>query len=446
MAQSQPQYSIAFSEHPVHKSLKQLKEQVAEFSDDLMKAAQDHDPQSALVRLESVLDYIGALLASADPALVTSQMLDNLDAPVQQISSFLTPLIESQDFGQIPNVQAGIEALLNASVQLAPAIGVWAKSDEKKAAALLGEASSAKTRQLQEQASHLQGQLDQLREQVAETSDSMKSDSEERVKELQGQLDTLKAEAEAERTRVQQTIDSLETSFKTEQEARDAQFEASTKSFSGEAEEVIEQFKASGREVQVESKTEADAAVANIEYESKKITDFLAEKKQEAIDLVDAEAASSTAGAFKKEAEEQKHEADLWRLLALGLGGFAVFVALIAVGLAVEGLADGNSFIFAKVAAITLLLGIAGYAAGQSGQHRHREKRARRLYLELVAFKPFSEPLPEPERHAVRKEFIERLFVGDPGAEGEDHKDDEARLSDENLSVLLKFMDMVRSR
>lgn len=65
--------------------------------------------------------------------------------------------------------------------------------------------------------------------------------------------------------------------------------------------------------------------------------------------------------------------------------------------------------------------------------------------MELVAFKPFSEPLPEPERHSVRKEFIERLFVGDPGAEGGDHKDDDVRLSDENLSVLLKFMDMVRS-
>ncbi|MDQ3724657.1 MAG: hypothetical protein M3335_02000 [Actinomycetota bacterium] len=30
-------------------------------------------------------------------------------------------------------------------------------------------------------------------------------------------------------------------------------------------------------------------------------------------------------------------------------------------------------------------------------------------------------------------------------AEGEDHKDDDVKLSDENLSVLLKFVDVVRS-
>jgi hypothetical protein len=50
-----------------------------------------------------------------------------------------------------------------------------------------------------------------------------------------------------------------------------------------------------------------------------------------------------------------------------------------------------------------------------------------RLYLELVAFKPFSEPLDDPERNSVRNEFIERPFVGDPGAEGEDHKGENVR-------------------
>ncbi|HVQ57896.1 MAG TPA: hypothetical protein VMS60_03205 [Solirubrobacterales bacterium] len=445
MAQSQPQYSIAFNEHPVHESLKQLKDQVAGLSDELLRAAQDHDPQSALVRLETVLEYIGALLASADPALVTSQMLDNLDAPVQQISSFLTPLKDNKDFAQIPNVQAGFETLLNTAVQLAPAIGVWAKTDEKKAAALLGEASSAKTRQLQEQAGDIQGQLDQLRTQISETSDSMKTTAEERAKELEDQFGTLKAEAEAERARVQKTIDGIESQFQSEQETRSAQFEEAKKALTDQTELVIQESKEAAAKSLESEEERADKVIADLHERSSEVVNFLAEKKQEAIAMVDVEATSSTAGAFKKEAEEQKHEADLWRLLALGLGGFAVLVALVAVVLVVEGVADGNSFIFAKIAAITLLLGIAGYAAGQSGQHRHREKRARRLYLELVAFKPFSEPLPEPERHAVRKEFIERLFVGDPGAEGEDHKDDDVKLSDENLSVLLKFMDMVRS-
>jgi hypothetical protein len=181
MAQSQPQYSIAFNEHPVHENLKQLKDQVADLPGELLKAAADQDPESTLPRLELVLEYLGALLASTDPALVTGQMLGNLDAPVQQISSFLIPLKDNEDFAQIPNIQAGIESSLNAAIQLAPALGVWAKTDQKKAATLLGEASSAKTRQLQGQANDLQGQLDRLREQVDQTSESLKTSSEERV-------------------------------------------------------------------------------------------------------------------------------------------------------------------------------------------------------------------------------------------------------------------------
>lgn len=442
MAKSQSQYSIAFNEHPVHENLKQLKQQVADLPDELLEAAREHDAPVLLPRLEPALEFVGALLASADTALVTTQMLDELNEAVQQISSALTPFKDNTDFEQLPTIQSGVEALLNRSLRMAPAIGVWAKTDARKAAAQLGEASSEKTRQLQQQASDLQGQLSQLKEQADQASDSMKTTAEERVKELAGQLDTLKTEAEAERARVQQAIDSFETQFKSEQEARDTRFEEIKQELATKAEEAIEAFKTSGNEAQSEAKTEADTAVANLEHKSKEVMDFLSEKKQEAIDMVDTAATSTTAGAFKTEAEEQKEEADQWRRNAIIGGAVAVLVALAAVVLAVGEWGGGTALIVAKVTAVTLLLGIAGYAAEQSGQHRRREQRARRLYMQMVAFKPFSEPLPEAEKNTVRKEFIERMFVGDAA---EDHKGDDAKLSDENLSVLLKFIDAVRS-
>lgn len=442
MVKAQSQYGIAFNEHPVHENLKQLKQQVADLPDELLEAAREHDAPALLPRLEPALEFVGALLASADTALVTPQMLGELNEAVQQISSALTPFKDNTDLEQLPTIQSGIEALLNRSLRMAPAIGVWAKTDARKAAAQLGEASSEKTRQLQQQASNLQGRLDQLKEQADQASDSMKTTAEERVKELEGQLDTLRTEAEAERARVQQVIDSYETQFKSEEKARDTRFEEIKQELVAKAEETIEAFKTSGNEVQGEAKTEADTAVANLKHKSKEIMDFLSEKKQEAIDMVDTAATSTTAGTFKAEAEEQKEEADQWRRNAIIGGAVAVLVALAAVVLAVGEWGGGTALIVAKVTAVTLLLGIAGYAAEQSGQHRRREQRARRLYMQMVAFKPFSEPLPEAEKNTVRKEFIERMFVGDLA---EDHKSDDAKLSDENLSVLLKFIDAVRS-
>jgi len=443
MAKAKSQHGIAFSEHPVQRNLKQLKQQVGDLSDELLKEAREHDPQAALPRLEPAVEFAGALLASADTALVTPQMLDGLNEAVQQISSALTPFTDNTDFEQLPTIQSGVEALLNRSLRIAPAIGVWAKTDARKAAAQLGEASSEKTRQLQQQASDLQGQLNQLQEQAAQTADSMKTTAEERVKELEGQLDTLRTEAEAERTRVQQSVDGFETQFKSEQDTRSTQFDEIKQELATKAEEAIEGFKNSGTEAQGEAKTEADMAVANLEHKSKEVMDFLSEKKQEAIDMVDTAATSTTAGAFKTEAEGQKKEADQWRRNAIRMGTAAAVVAILAVALALLGAGNGSaSLIVAKITAVTLLLGIAGYAAEQSGQHRRREQRARRLYMQMVAFKPFSEPLPEGERNTVRKEFIERMFVGDPG---EDHKGDDTKLSDENLSAILKFIDVIRS-
>lgn len=442
MAKAEPQHSIAFSEHSAQENLKQLKQQVADLPGELLKEAREHDPQASLPRLEPALEFVGALLASADTALVTPQMLDELNEAVQQISSALTPFKDNTDFEQLPTIQSGVEALLNRSLRMAPAIGVWAQTDARKAAAQLGEASSEKTRQLQQQASDLQGQLNQLKEQADQASDSMKTTAEERVKELEGQLDTLRTEAEAERTRVQQTIDSFETQFKSEQEAHSTQFEESKKALTDEAEQTIGEIKTAAEEAASKEKERAEAVIAGLDERTGEIMDFLSEKKREAIDMVDTAATSTTAGAFKTEAEEQKEEADQWRLFALLGGFFAVLVALAAVVLAVGEWGGGTALIVAKVTAVTLLLGIAGYAAGQSGQHRRREQRARRLYMQMVAFKPFSEPLPETEKNTVRKEFIERMFVGD---HAEDHKGDDAKLSDENLSVLLKFIDLIRS-
>lgn len=434
------QYQIAFNEHPVHASLKLVKDQRADLPEALIEAAQEHDPDDALGRLGEVLDYIGALFGSADPALVTPQMLSNLDGPLQQISSALTPLKDSEDFGQIPTIQNSTEGLLNGAIQVAPAIGVWAKGDAKKAASLLGEAATAKTRDLQGQASELQGRLDRLEEQITEASEAFKATSDERINEMQGQLDSLKTEAEAERTRVQETINNFQTQFEADQGQRAKDFEASKKELSDQLAQVVEVFKDTASQASTKDREHAEEVINDLKNRADQTLEVLDEKKQEAVDLVDLVATSTTAGAFGKEAEAQQEQADAWRRYAI-YGGIAAAIVGIAAIVASFFNDPSPSLIIAKIAAVTLLLGIAGYAAGQSGQHRRREQRAKRLYLELVAFGPFAEPLGPDAKLAVRKDFIERLFVGDPG---EDHHDRDARLSDENLSALAKLIDLIR--
>lgn len=108
MAKVQPQYSIAFNEHPVHENLKQLKQQVADLPSELLEEAREQDAPASLPRLDPALEFVGALLASADTALVTQHMLDDLNEAVQQISSALTPF-KDNDFEQLPTIQSALK-------------------------------------------------------------------------------------------------------------------------------------------------------------------------------------------------------------------------------------------------------------------------------------------------------------------------------------------------
>ncbi|HEX6666148.1 MAG TPA: hypothetical protein VF081_06095 [Solirubrobacterales bacterium] len=432
-----------FNDHPAHAHLKEARRQIAEFPEEVREAARENDPDGALDRLPPALGYVGALLGSANPALVTPQMLDDLDAQLVQLIAALGPLRESNDFAQIPTIQSGTESLLNAAARVAPAVGVWAKETEaQKAATHLGEAATAKTEQLQKQASDLKGDFDRLKEEAAQTSASVKATSDERVNELQGQLDTLKADAEAERKQAQDNIQGFQDQFKSDQDKRVEEFEAAKLGLDEQATQAIQEAKDAATQALESDHQRSAEAISKFEDRAEEILAFLGEKRDEATNLVDTAATSSIAGGFKKEAEKQQEQADRWRRYAVLIATVAALVGV--AGIIASFFYEANtSAIVAKVAAVTLLLGIAGYAAGQSAQHRRREQRAMRLYLELVAFKPFAEPLEDPaDRATVRKDFIERMFVGDPG---DDHPERDPRLSDENLSALAKLVDLIRS-
>lgn len=433
-------YSEAFRNHPAHDRLRQIADELDAIPKDLRKTAEQQEPKDTLRRLEEVLKYVETLLGAVDPTLVTEAMLNGIDNPLQQISSGLTPLKDSQDFTQLSTIDGNTEGLLNAAVQVAPALGVWAQTDVKKAASALGKAAKDRTREIDSIADNLETRLGEVREQLEQTSTQIKDDSDQRLTEIQTQLDSIKTEADTERTRIQESIDGFQAQFTAEQESRGVEFET-LKGELGEKSDAVAQ----------ELREKAEASATSFEAEAAKVREGLEERgnatiksleglRGEAAALVDLVATSSTAGAFGKEAEAQKAEADKWRDRAIGLGIAAGVVALIGIGLSIA-FDTSVSLVVAKIAAVALLLGIAGYAAGQSGQHRRREQRAKRLELELVAFGPFTEPLDDEKKQTVRVSFIERMFVGDPGEEGQ-AKDD--GISEENLSALAKLIDLIR--
>ena len=97
-----------------------------------------------------------------------------------------------------------------------------------------------------------------------------------------------------------------------------------------------------------------------------------------------------------------------------------------------------------KAVAVLALGALAGYAAKQSAEHRHREVRAGRLALELTAFGPFSQALNNADRELeVRTNFIERIFVGENGL-SEAPDIGAASLTSGDVSLLGQLIDVLR--
>jgi hypothetical protein len=441
---SDPQYMTRFNDHPVHESLEQAREALASLPDDLRREAEEegHDPDGWLSRLAPIFDHIGALLGAADPALINVGSLDSFNQQLEQIIASLNALRDNREWPQLPTIQGAAEGLLNTTTHFAPAVGVWNDSDLQAVASKLGEAAAAKSRSLQGQLSNLKGRVDQLKEEADQAFISLEEKATERNGQADTQLEGFISEINAEKARLTEAIGTFETQFTSSQDERGTLFAETREELSDLAKETIDVLKKENEEAATKEKERADHSVEVLEDEGEQIITFLNEKKDEAAKLIDLVATSSTAGAFGKEAKEQREAADRWRKGAVAIASIAGVIGLIIVGLSFAYHATTAEQI-GKVLTVAVLLAIAGYAANQSTQHRRREQRAKRLELELVAFGPFTEPLGQEEQRQVRKELIERLFVGDPG-EDDAHPAEGTGLSDEQFNLLTQVLRLVK--
>ena len=408
---------------------------------DLLEEAGEQDPDDWLSRLEPVFDHIGALLGGADPALVNTAALDGFQQQLEQITAALNALRDTKEWGQIQTIQSNGEGLLNTTMQFAPAIGIWTNTELQSAASKLGEAAAAKSRSLQGQLGNLKGRLDQLGEEGEQAFTSLKEKADERGAQIDAQLESLTAEVAAQKTRITEAVTNFETQFKATQEERGNLFAETRKDLDGLGKETIDALKVANEEAAAKEKERGEHAIENLEASGEDIIDFLNVKKDEAAKLIDLVATSSTAGAFGKEATDQREAADRWRKGAVAIAAAAGVIGVVAVVLSFLYDASTAEQI-GKAFTVAILLSVAAYAANQSSQHRRREQRAKRLELELVAFGPFTGPLEPEEQRQVRKALIERMFVGDPG---EEQRPSEATgLSDEQFNLLTQAFRLVK--
>lgn len=416
--------------HAVHDTATKLRAQVAELPEDAVDAAEETSA-GTLARIPEALTYIEGALAAADPALVTASSLEGLNSALNQGLSIVPQLSTNPAVAQ--GLDQHIEAALNA---VAPIIASTPLVAERAGAAKdeLNGALTATVKSLSKETQELTDRLRELEQEREKAEAARETSDRQREDAFKGQVEQLTTRVDTEKQRLDQLVPTFESQFAEGQEQRQTAFDARQQELKEGAETVVSDLN-----------TKFDETVTQLTENSEEVLAQVHARRDEIEKLHGVITDTSTTGAFRKEAYEQKEAADRWRLVAVCFGVVAAVLAVGAVVLATvqPDQATSASAIVAKVAATLVAAGVAAYAGRQSGRHRQREEEAKRLELELVAFPPFIESLEDDQKRDVRKDFARRAFRGRPSDPSSAGSGDAQ--ADEALGFIPEIRDALRN-
>jgi len=400
--------------NPVHGHLKELDEATAE------AIALDSLPEPSityLLRIAAVLANIQERLRQVPPVLIPATSLTNGDAQVQYALGFVRNFISDQNLGHLQNANGHIDNLLIEFRWLLPLTArresqVVQKSAERLAATVDGFEVNIRRRLdalVQEIATANAETLSNLQT-TNSNLESIRSAAETSVTNLSAKLDAataaLTGEITSQKSRLDTYFEQQQAAYLTTQQERQREFS-----------ELLETLRQANR-------AEIDAQTTIMQANAKRFGDegdqliaSLGSLEQQAKEITGVTAAAGVTGAYIKEAEEQRTEADTWRRWASIL---LVVTVLSAVATTFWSPLNGNvsteeilEYGVTRVPIVVIVGTVTTYAATQSAHHRTRERNAKRRALELTAFRPFIGELPTADQHELIKETTRKYFRGD---------------------------------
>lgn len=400
----------AFDEHALWATVDSLKEMLG---GDL--AGEVEEGRDEIRLIHSAVQYIDSL-RETDPSLVDDELLTPIDNDLTQGREFLNNYISDREANAAvltTSVVTAMASARNSAIRNIPApASEGATRAAQEATRRYSDAADAEIATLRQQIEGLKarlGELDEQRVADAETAQQSLAGLQEKITEGDQQVATqttqLQEQIETQRASFDESTKELATTFKASEETRDTAAEEQRKLQAEQATELIEE---------------------------------LQKYRGQAKDLLDSTSRDVISGDYRGWAQKQASAAFGWTVTTVILGLITV-AALVVVVLTAED--DSVQFLLSKSSVGIIGLILAGYAARQAAEHRHEERTANRLALDLAALEPFLEHVENPE--ALRSEIAKRVFVPEQGT------GDEPKLSfgrrGMSLAELAEFVKVIRT-
>lgn len=374
-----------FDQHPIHETLREARELVqVEFED-----VDENEVSERRRLMKSISSYEGAL-SKVDAELVPLNQIDSLNQALRH-QNFFQQLINYSNNGDVSFLVVANDYISNQFTPLSLLLSM--------AGAMSGDALIK----------DLEGSVDYISSVLASKKSALSADLQSlasSVEKAQEDLAGLIRLVETRRSETESQLSQWQGQFSESQERRNIRFsewlqevssnaDDATDGVAGRAEESLRQYQ------------------NGFELEIKDLLKDATDKHKTILDLYELTASDSVGGGYTKTANEERGQANTWRLISIGF--IVATVAWLCYAYSQPILLDPWGEVnWPKVLMSFSLTGVllfgAGYSSQQSNRHRLNEKKTRWFALQVKAFDPFINSLDQSDRNQLKKLISERLF------------------------------------
>jgi gas vesicle protein len=363
----------------------------------------DEEEIAGLQDLHRLGERLSWLLDGVDGQAVPLSLFANLRTVLEGTRSQLEAYLSSDARAHLTNAASTLPGVYQA-------IGTFAAFLPSVDPERLAEAASSFRRSVGQLLRNVQDEAERVRRNLGQLRSDLENEKqrlETEIQAVEAQLAPLETRIEGDEARIDTAIQGFQTQFSSAQESHREEFTTLVGTSKDQLRDAIDDVARDAEEAQQTQSAEAAKTLAHLK-----------EMDDEISKVYSAIADKAVAGAYLREATEQKADADRWRWIALGFGVAAVGVAIyVLVHASVSDVSIGTSVL--KLASAVAFAGVAGFAGTQAAQHRRRERNARTIQMQLVSLDPYLARLPEDQRNDLKRRLALRIFNGgdEPGSD-----------------------------
>lgn len=382
----------------------------------------NNEDRAFLERIEAVMDIIISKINDSDPRLINTAALTSIGNSMANVISYWNSWMDGKDQVYLhTHIQNELDTIVTQLVIISPTMDV----PEAR------ESISSLRRSVGQHRAVVDAFVNQVKEKgsLADiTIDEKVAAASESLNEMEGIATSLGSElAKIKESSAQVAIEQQKAFTKAETE-RSAAFSTLLSDKQKELDNSVSELKNTTRE-----------EIAAIKEDVSSDQEAVVESKRRVEEILGIVSEEALIGDYSNNAKEERGAANFWRWVAAGSLALAICVA-VWFSFTIDSTTAWQRVV-AKIAIVLSFGGLAGYAAKQSGEHRHAQRDAEQMALQLKAIKPYLGDIgDQAKQDELLAKIADRLFGQDKVGKIDRKDTDPALLSQliEALSEILK--------